>query len=166
MQCLCFSSTMKKLAILSKMFVFRRSISNAKKWVNGLSSNPKNFGVKIKSHEKTQEQLDASITFGRWQAGQRIDRVHKQAIATDPTSWRKFLLRILNIVMNLATISLALRGHWEHTVGNGECFLELVAMQPRFDPVLQDLTFTENPGSNSEVPSIWARISKTSVYPN
>ena len=102
---------MKKLAILSKMFVFRRSISNAKKWVNGLSSNPKNFGVKIKSHEKTQEQLDASITFGRWQAGQGIDRVHKQAIATDPTSWRKYLLRILNIVMNLATISLALRGH-------------------------------------------------------
>ena len=64
--------------------------------------------------------------------------------------------RIINIVMNLAMVSLALRGHCElqHTVGDDEChggnFLALVAMQPRFDPVLQDLTFTTNTGSNRE----------------
>ena len=64
------------------------------------------------------------------------------------------LLRILNIVLNLAMVSLALRGHCEHMVGDGEWhgsnFPALVAMQPRFDPVLQDLTFTVNAGSNRE----------------
>ncbi len=66
------------------------------------------------------------------------------------------MLRILNIVMNLAMVSLALRGHCElqHTMDEGEChggnFLALVAMQPRFDPVLQDLSFTLNAGSNRE----------------
>ena len=52
-------------------------------------------------------------------------------------------------------MSLALRGHCEHTVGDGDCyggnFIALVAMQARFDLVLQDVTFTANPGSNSEV---------------
>ena len=35
-----------------------------KEWANGLSGNPKNFEVKIKSHETTQAHLDASIAFG------------------------------------------------------------------------------------------------------
>ena len=72
-------------AILSKLLVVRRSIGNAKRVVNGVSGNPKNFGVKIKSHEKTQSHLDASIAFGRWKAGQRIDSVQEQAIATEAT---------------------------------------------------------------------------------
>ena len=53
-----------------------------KEWSNGVSGNPKNFGAKIKSHEKTQSHLDARIAFGRLKAGQRIDRVQEQAIAT------------------------------------------------------------------------------------
>ena len=35
-----------------------------KEWATGVSGNPKNFGVKIISHEKTQVHLDASIAFG------------------------------------------------------------------------------------------------------
>ena len=46
-------------------------------WANSVSGNPKNFGVKIKSHEKTQSHLDASIAFGRWKACQIIDRVQE-----------------------------------------------------------------------------------------
>ena len=103
---------------------------------------------------KRRAYLDASIAFGQWQSWQRIDRVQEQAMATEATSWRKSLLRILNIVMNLAMMSLALSGHCEHTVGDGEChggnFLELVAMQPRFDPVLQDLTFTKTPARTAK----------------
>ena len=110
-----------------------------------MPGNPKNYGLKIKSHEKTQAHLNASIAFGRWKAGQRIDRIQEQAIATEATFWRKSLLRIINIVMTLAMMSLALRGHREH-VGDGDCyegnFLALVAMQARFDPVLQDLLQT------------------------
>ena len=85
-----------------------------KEWANGVSGNPKKFGVKIKSHEKPQSHLDASIAFGRWEAGQRINRVQEQAIATEATFWRKCLLRIINIVMTLAMMSLALRRHREH----------------------------------------------------
>ena len=107
-----------------------------------MQGNPKNFGVKIKSHEKTQSHLDASIAFGRWKAGQRIDRVQEQAIATEDTFWRKGLLRIINIIMTAAMMSLALCGHRDH-VDDGDChggnFLALVAMHARFDPVLQNL---------------------------
>ena len=66
-------------------------------------------------------------------------------IETDATFWRKYLLRIINIVMTLAMMSLALRGHREH-VSNGNChgdnFLALVAMQAQSLPVLQDLLQT------------------------
>ena len=103
-----------------------------KEWANGVSGNPNNFGVKIKAHENTQSHLDASIAFGRWKAGQRIDRVHEQSISTEATFWRKCLLRIINIIMTLALMSLALRGHREY-VGDGDChggnFLAPVAMQ-------------------------------------
>ncbi len=75
-----------------------------------MSGNPKNVAVKIKSHEKTQAQLDVSIAFVRWKAGQRIDRVQEQAIATEATFWLKFLLRTINIVMTLAMMRLTLRG--------------------------------------------------------
>ena len=116
-----------------------------KEWANSVSGNPKNFGVKIKSHEKTQSHLDASIAFGRWKAGQSIERVQEQAIATEATFWRKCLLRIINIIMTLAMMSLAWRGNREH-VGDDDChgvnFLALVEMQARFDPVLQDLLQT------------------------
>ena len=116
-----------------------------KEWANGVSGNPKNFGVKIKSHEKTQSHLDASIAFGRWKAGQSIGCIQEQAISTEATFWRKYLLRIINSIMALAMMSLALRGNREH-VGNGDChggnFLALVAMQARFEPILQDLLQT------------------------
>ena len=103
--------------------------------------------MKIKSHEKTQSHLDVSIAFGRWKAGQRIDRVQEQAIATETTFWIKGLFRIINIIMPLAMMSLALRGHREH-VGDGDChggnFLALVAFQARFDPVLHNLLQSSN----------------------
>ena len=115
-----------------------------KEWANSVSGNPKNFGVKIKSHETTQSHLDASITFGRWKAGQSIDRVQEQAIATEATFWRKCLLRIIDIIMTLAMMSLALRGKREH-LGDGDCqggnLLSLVAMQAWFDPVLSRVYF-------------------------
>ena len=89
-----------------------------KEWANSLSGNLKNFGVKIKSHENTQSHLDARIAFGRWKAIRSIDRVQEQAIATEATFWRKYLLRIINSIMTLAMISLVLRGNHEH-VGYG-----------------------------------------------
>ena len=64
------------------------------------------------------------------------------------------MLKILNVAMTLAMMRLALRGHCEHPVGDGEFhgdnFLTLVAMQPRFDPVLQDLTLLQTPARTAK----------------
>ena len=109
-----------------------------KEWANGVSGNPKNCGVKIKSHEKPQAHLDASIAFGRWKAGQRIGRVKEQTIATEATFRRKTFLRIINSVVTIAMMSLA--WHREHVVddpchsGN---FLALPAMQALYPPRLE-----------------------------
>ena len=63
-------------------------IGNAKRVANGVSGNPKNFGMKIKSHEKRQAHLDANIASDRRKAGQRIDRVQEKEIVTES---RKYL---------------------------------------------------------------------------
>ena len=133
-----------------------------KELANSVSGNPKNFGVKIKSHEKTQSHLDASIAFGQWKAGQRIDRIQEQTSLTEATFWRKCLLRIINIFMALAMMSLALRGNREH-VGDGDRqggnLLSLVAMQAWFDPVLQQGLLQTHPPSRA---SLWSDTSKSS----
>ena len=132
-----------------------------KEWANSVSGNPKNFGVKIKSHEKTQSHLDASIAFGQWKAGQRIDCIQEQTSVTEATFWRKCLLRKINIFMALAMMSLALRGNREH-VGDGDChggnLLSLVAMQAWFDPVLQQGLLQTHPSRES----LWSDTSKSS----
>ena len=118
----CFSTPMKK-PNGQICCLFGDPLAMQKEWANGVSGNLKNFEVKINSHEKTQAHLD----------GRRGNAL----IATDATFWRKCLLRIINIVMTLAMVSLALCEHREH-VGNGDRyggnFLALVAMQARFDP--------------------------------
>ena len=138
-QWLCFSPTMQR-PYCQSCWLFGDRSTPQREWANGVSGNPKNYGKKIILHEKTQAHLDASIAFGRWKAGQRIDHAQEQAIAAEATFWRKSLLRIINIIMTLSMMSLALRGHREH-VADGDCyggnFLALVAMQARFDPILQ-----------------------------
>ena len=101
------------------MLVVRQPSVMQKEWATGVSDNPKNFGVKIISHEKTQAHLDASIAFGRWKAGQRIDRV-QLPIDTEATFWRNDFRRIINIVKSLAMAILALRGDHEHA-GDSDC---------------------------------------------
>ena len=99
------------------------AIGNAKRvghrCVSG-NPNPKNFGVNIIPHEKTQAHLDASIAFGRWKAGQRTDRIQEQAIDTEATFWRNDFLRIINIVKTLAMTRLALAGT-TNTRGDSHC---------------------------------------------
>ena len=132
-----------------------------KEWANSVSGNPKNFGVKIKSDETTQLHLDASIAFGHWKAGQRIDRIQEQTSVTEATFWRTCLLWIINMFMALAMMSLALRGNREH-VGDGDCqggnLLSLVAMQAWFDPFLQQGLLQTHPSRKS----LWSDTSKSS----
>ena len=51
-QWLCFSPTMKKPYCQSG-WLFCDPQAMQKEWAGGVSGNPKNFGMKIKSHEKT-----------------------------------------------------------------------------------------------------------------
>ena len=87
-QWLCFSPTTKK-PYCQRCWFFGDPSAMQKEWANGVSNNRKNFGVEIKSHEKIQAHLDASIAFVQWQAGQCMDRVQEQAIASEATFWRK-----------------------------------------------------------------------------
>ena len=70
-QWFCFSPLMKK-PYCQSCCLFGDPSAMQKEWANGVSGNPKNFEVKIKSHEKTQAHLDASIAFGRWKTGNAL----------------------------------------------------------------------------------------------
>ena len=48
------------------------------------------------------------------ESGQRTDRIQEQAIDTEATFRRNYILRIINIVITLAMTSLALGGHHDH----------------------------------------------------
>ena len=48
------------------------------------------------------------------ESGQRTDRIQEQAIDTEATFRRNYILRIINIVITLAMTSLALGGHYDH----------------------------------------------------
>ena len=52
LQWLCFSPTMKK-PYCQSCWLFGDPQAMQKEWAGGVSGNPKNFGMKIKSHEKT-----------------------------------------------------------------------------------------------------------------
>ena len=62
-QWLCLSPTMKK-PYCQSCWLFGDPQAMQKDWAGGVSGNPKNFGMKIKSHEKTH-----LMAFGRWKAG-------------------------------------------------------------------------------------------------
>ena len=96
-QWLCFSPTMKK-PYCQSCWLFGDPQAMQKEWAGGVSGNPKNFGMKIKSHEKTY-LMRASHSGD--------DRAQEQVIATEATFWRKCLLRIINIIMTLAMMSRA-----------------------------------------------------------
>ena len=114
-QRLCFSPTTKK-PYFQRCWLFGDPSEMRKEWANCVPGNPKNFGVKIKSHEETQSHLDASIAFGQRKAGQRIDRIQEQTSVVEATFWRMCLLRTINIFMALAMMSLTreprTRGRW------------------------------------------------------
>ena len=76
-QWLCFSPTMKK-PYCQRCWFFGDPSAMQKEWE-----------WRSNLTRKSKRTLIASIAFGQWQAGQRIDRVQEQAIATEATFWRK-----------------------------------------------------------------------------
>jgi len=78
-------------------------------------------------------------------SGQKLETGHQKTIQREVTFWGQVLLRVSNIILTLATMSLAFRGHHE-SIGDEYCyggnFLALVSMQAQFDTVLQELLRT------------------------
>ena len=108
-----------------------------------MSGNPKNVAVKIKSHEKTQAQLDVSIAFVRWKAARAThwsrprtgNRYRGDVLAEVFASDHKHCYDTRHDESDIAWVPQT-RGDCDC---HGDSFLALVAMQARFDPVLQDL---------------------------
>ena len=121
-----------------------RSLSAGHKgWTNSVSGNPKNVAVKIKSHEKTQAQLDVSIAFVRWKAARAThwsrprtgNRDRGDVLAEVFASDHKHCYDTRHDASDIAWVPQT-RGDCDC---HGDSFLALAAMQARFDPVLQDL---------------------------
>ena len=122
--------TTDEQAKLSKLLLVRRSIGNAK-WRSNDTRKRKRTLMRP-SHSGDGRRGTALIASKNRQSRQR--RPSAESLC--------FEVRTINIVMTLAMMGMALRGHREH-VGNGDCyggnFLVLVAMEARFDTILQDL---------------------------
>ena len=141
---LCFSPQLNR-PYCQSCWLFGDQSAQQKEWIDGVPGNPNHYGIKIKSHENTVVHRIACSALAQWKAGEQIDREHQKTIQTEVTFWRRVLLRVINIMLTLATMSLAFRGH-RKSIGDKSCyggnFLALVAMQARFDPVLEELLQT------------------------
>ena len=137
---LCFSPQTNR-PYCQSCWLFGDKSAQQKQWTDGVPGNPRNYGLKIKSHEKTAAHRIACNGWVQWKAGQLIDREHQITVQKEVTFWRQVLMRVINIILTLAT-SLAFRCHRE-SIGDESCyggnFLGLVAMQARFDHVLKEL---------------------------
>ena len=98
-----------------------------------------------RKRNRTFIQVDAIITFGRCRRCNVLMASTKDNRDRSDLLTKVFASDHNHIGMTLAIMNLALRRHREH-VGNGNRrdgnFLAPVAMQARFDPVLQDLLQT------------------------
>ena len=100
------------------------------------------MGTKIKKHEKSQSHIAASCVYGRWKKGKTIDVEAEKRTKLDVSFWTKVLQRLLSIILTLASLNLALRGHRE-TAYEGVCeggnFLGIVALMAQYDPILKEV---------------------------
>ena len=89
-----------------------------------------------------REHVAASKIAYRWRTGNTIDSLNEKAINERVNFWKEVLKIIVNIILTMAVLCLAFRGHRE-SVGEAVCeggnFLGIVMMQARFDPFLREI---------------------------
>ena len=100
------------------------------------------MSAKINRHEKSVLHIEASAVCLRRKSGKVLDEENENKIRRNSLFWVKVLERILSIILTLASLSLAFRGHRE-AVSDGICeggnFLGLVALVAQYDEVLSEV---------------------------
>ena len=111
--------------------------------VNGVHESGHNILDKIKRHEKSNKHIEASALYMKWKSGKVSDEENEKKIRRNSSFWVKDLHRLISIVLTLATLNLAFRGHHEHVSDNiceGGNFLGLVVLMAQYDETLADET--------------------------
>lgn len=114
---LCYSIVMQKpYCEVCWLFADRSSpnYGNHRGWVNGVSGSLHNMLAKIKRHETSNMHIQATAVYMRWKSGKTVDKDDEKEIRNNALFWVKVLDRIITIILTLATLTLAFRGHDEH----------------------------------------------------
>ena len=110
-------------------------------WVEGVQSSRKRLLAKIKKHENSSLHIEASAVYLRWKEGKTISDDLEKQTGHETNFWAKILRRVLGVILCLAALGLAMRGHDEKVgegVAEGGNFLGVVTMLSEFDTITND----------------------------
>jgi hypothetical protein len=103
-------------------------------WVDGVQSTRKRLSAKIKKHENSSLHIEASAVYLRWKEGKTVSDESKKQNQRETNLWVNVLRKVLGVILCLASLSLALRGH-DEKVGEG------LAQGGNFPPEFPHLNF-------------------------
>ncbi|XP_028403941.1 uncharacterized protein LOC114526529 [Dendronephthya gigantea] len=104
-------------------------------WVDGVQSSKKRLPAKISKHENSKLHIEASAVYLRWKEGKTIDDEAEKQNRRETNLWVNILRRVLGVILCLALLNIAMRGHDEKVGGN---FLGVVTMLSEFDTITND----------------------------
>ena len=139
---LCYSMVMQKpYCEVCWLFADRSSpnYGNHRGWINGVSGSLHNMLDKIKRHETSNMHIQATAVYMRWKSGKTVDKDDEKEIRNNALFWVKVLDQIITIILTLAMLTLAFRGHDEHVhddICEGGNFLGIVCMMAQYDEIL------------------------------
>jgi hypothetical protein len=110
-------------------------------WVDGVQSSKKRLLAKIKKHENSLLHIEASAVYLRWKEGKTISDESQKQNQRETNLWVNVLRRVLGVILCLASLSLALRGHDEKVgegLAQGGNFLGVVTLLSEFDTITND----------------------------
>ncbi|XP_025197552.1 zinc finger MYM-type protein 1-like [Melanaphis sacchari] len=109
-------------------------------WCTGLR-DWKYLSEGIKEHGFSKNHIEACAVYEMWQKNINIDKDLENQIRKEASFWRMVHQRLFDIIITLATNSLALRGHREDLSLEGYHgnFLSIVQLVSRYDQVLNQV---------------------------
>ncbi|CAH1980142.1 unnamed protein product [Acanthoscelides obtectus] len=151
---LCYSNVLNKpYCHFCWLLADRQNKSYSSAWVNGVSVRS-NFTQTILDHEKSQQHMNASLSYNNWLQGNTIDTLLQSEINSKITFWRDVLHRIINVIITLASCNLSLRGH-DSDSGN---FMAILRLLSNYDATLKELLLKPKGEINYLSPTIQNEI--------
>ncbi|XP_013188693.2 zinc finger MYM-type protein 5-like [Amyelois transitella] len=151
---LCYSNVLNKpYCHFCWLLADRQNKSYSSAWVNGVSVRS-NFTQTILDHEKSQQHMNASLSYNNWLQGNTIDTLLQSEINSKITFWRDVLNRIINVIITLASCNLSLRGH-DSDSGN---FMAILRLLSNYDATLKELLLKPKGEINYLSPTIQNEI--------